>query len=238
MTNLPYNSLQIKDLGFIPYQDAYDLQATTCNAMSQDAKLCKDHPDIKSGGGILYLLEHQPPVITVTRKALRSNHIIATPEQLESLGIETHETDRGGDVTYHGPGQLVAYPIINLKNYHLGVRDYVNLLERAVIATIAHFGITGQIDPAATGVWVEIAPGKTAKICAMGVRVVRWVTMHGLALNVNPDLSHFKLIVPCGLVGRSVTSIADVLGLDNMPSMSVVKEILAAELVGLLEGRV
>jgi lipoyl(octanoyl) transferase len=148
------------------------------------------------------------------------------------------ETDRGGDITYHGPGQLVAYPILDLNAFGLRLHSYMRFLEDVVIATIAGFGITGVRDPGATGVWVAperggaeaSAPGGAArKICAMGVRVSRWVSMHGLALNVTTNLAHFDLIVPCGLAGRAVTSMERELG-AACPSMDEVKAALVRSL--------
>jgi lipoyl(octanoyl) transferase len=137
--------------------------------------------------------------------------------------VTVAETDRGGDITYHGPGQLVAYPILDLQRLALRIHGYMRLLESAVIAAIARFGVVGHRDACATGVWVggdplrapeacadpcSAAPTGGRKICAMGVRVSRWATMHGLALNVSTNLDHFGLIVPCGLLGRPVTSLA------------------------------
>jgi lipoyl(octanoyl) transferase len=159
--------------------------------------------------GRLLLVEH-PPVVTMTRRAGVAGHLLATPAMLARAGVAVEETDRGGDITYHGPGQLVAYPILDLNLLNLGLHDYMRMLESIVIAACGRFGIGARRDPGATGVWVDRrgpdGPLAPAKICAMGVRVRRWITMHGLALNVTTDLEHFNLIVPCGLVGRPVTS--------------------------------
>lgn len=162
--------------------------------------------------GRILTVEHDP-VITITRRPGVSAHLLASPELLDSRGVEVHETDRGGDITYHGPGQQVVYPIIDLKSAKARVVEYVRLLEQAVIDAIASFGLEGKRDPEATGVWVSPASGgPDAKICAIGVRVRKWITMHGLALNVRPDMEHFGLIVPCGLAGRPVTSLQRELG--------------------------
>src|SRR5690606_29440764 len=163
-------------------------------------------------------------------------HVLATPGLLARHGVELVETDRGGDVTYHGPGQLVAYPIVDLNRVGLRLHEYMRALEGAVIAAVAGFGVAGERDPAATGVWVPGAVrGESAKLCAMGVRVRRWVSMHGLALNVTTDLSHFGLIVPCGLAGRPVTSLHALLG-DRCPPMAegtaAVVRALGAQLAG------
>jgi lipoyl(octanoyl) transferase len=150
------------------------------------------------------------------------------------MGIGVVETDRGGDVTYHGPGQLVVYPIVDLNLLNLGLHDYMRLLEEAVIRYCATHGISGAREKGATGVWVESAlHGESAKIAAMGVRVRRWVTMHGLSLNINPDLGHFSCIIPCGLVGRPVTSMHQQMG-EGCPSMQEASKDVGLILSGLL----
>jgi len=181
--------------------------------------------------GHILLVEH-PPVITVTRRPDASDHVIAPHATLERLGVQRRETDRGGDVTYHGPGQLVVYPIVDLNTAHLRIHAYIRLLEQGIIDTLAGFGIEGRRDDDATGVWVR-SGGKLAKIAAIGVRVRRWITLHGLALNVDPDMDHFSLIVPCGLEGRPVTSMARLLG-ERCPTPGRAGEALAADLARLL----
>ena len=183
--------------------------------------------------GSLLLVEHDP-VVTVSRRPSAREHLLATPEMLETHGIEVCETDRGGDITYHGPGQIVVYPIVDLNRVGLNLHAYMRLLEDAVIATCVAFGVRADREPGATGVWVssERWGGKSAKVCALGVRVRRWVTMHGLALNVRTDLNHFSTIVPCGLTGRSVTSLELELG-TRCPTQREVRERLVGELVGL-----
>ena len=151
------------------------------------------------------MLEH-PHVYTLGRRGQQS-HILASDEALTQLGVETHFTDRGGETTYHGPGQLVGYPIVNLRRWGGGVRKYVETLEQVLIGTLSEFGITAHSEGKPTGVWVG-----DAKIAAIGVRVSRSVTMHGFALNVCPDLSFFDHIVPCGMPGARVTSMAQELG--------------------------
>jgi lipoyl(octanoyl) transferase len=198
--------------------------------------------------GRLLFVEHVPPVITVSRRPDAREHLTATPEMLARAGVEVCETDRGGDITYHGPGQLVAYPIIDLNTLGLNLHAYMRLLEDVVIATLARFGVEGKRESGATGVWVvsEASPppasktrpppplgageeaGRLSKICAMGVRIRRWVTMHGLALNITTNLEHFDLIVPCGLAGRGVTSLRQLLG-EDCPSMDEVKRVMAGE---------
>ncbi len=180
----------------------------------------------------LLLVEHDPPVITVSRRPGAREHLLASPAQLELSGVEVAETDRGGDITCHAPGQLVAYPILDLNALGLRSRSYLRFLEQVVIDLLAGWGIDGRRDETATGVWVGDAPG--AKICAIGVRISRWVSMHGFALNVTTDLSLFELIVPCGLTGRTVTSLQRELD-PACPSMDEVKARLVARFESALE---
>jgi lipoate-protein ligase B len=153
----------------------------------------------------LLLLEH-PHVFTLGRGADSSN-ILADQQQLQSHSVEVHETGRGGDVTYHGPGQLVGYPIINLKPDRLDVHRYVRDIEEVLIRAIAQFGVVGTRIPDLTGVWVG-----NQKIGAIGVRIARWITSHGFALNINTDLRYFSMIVPCGITDKGVTSLSHLLG--------------------------
>ena len=170
----------------------------------------------------VFTLEHHPPVITVTRRPGVRENLLVTPQHLLEQGIELVETDRGGDITYHGPGQLVAYPILDLNQLGLRIHPYMRLLEDVVISTVAAFGVTAGREEGATGVWVSAGTPEARKIAALGVRLSRWCSMHGLALNVDPDLSHFDLIVPCGLTGRPVTSLRQELG-AQCPSMEDVR---------------
>lgn len=162
-------------------------------------------------GNTLVLLQH-PPVITLgARTRGKPSNIVASAEALAVAGVTVHETGRGGDVTYHGPGQLVGYPILDLKPDRCDVHQYVRDLEDVLIRVIARFGIEGRRIVGLSGVWVGEA-GREAKIAAIGVRISRWITSHGFALNVSTDLNHFGLIVPCGIVDRDVTSMEQVLG--------------------------
>ena len=164
---------------------------------------------------VLLLLEHYP-TLTLGKSAKLSN-LLVNEEKLGAEGVSVHYTDRGGDITYHGPGQLVVYPIINLQQRGRDVEGYIRGLEQTVIATLADFSIKAGRDEEHVGVWVG-----SEKICAIGVRISKRITMHGLALNVNPNLSHFSFITPCGIVGRGVTSMAKLLG--TAPLMETVKE--------------
>lgn len=173
----------------------------------------------------IFTVEHDPPVITLTRRPGVRDHLLATSHQLLEHGIELVETDRGGDITYHGPGQLVAYPILDLNRLRLRIHPYMRLLEDVVIETVGVFGIQAGREDGATGVWVAAGTPHARKIAALGVRLSRWCSMHGLALNVDPDLSHFDMIVPCGLSGRPVTSLRHELG-EAAPSMARVRDTL------------
>jgi lipoyl(octanoyl) transferase len=192
-------TIDVRDLGKMPYGDALALQRSEQQAVIADRGL--------GGRQVLLLVEHDPPVVTVTRRPDAASHVLVDKMALAKRGIELHQTDRGGDVTWHGPGQLVAYPVLDLNRLGLRLHDYMRWLEGCVIEVLASFDIHGHRDSEATGVWVDHAGG-SRKIAAMGVRVSRWVSMHGLALNVDPDLTQFEVIVPCGLHGRRVTSMA------------------------------
>jgi lipoyl(octanoyl) transferase len=225
--------LQVRDLGTMAYADALALQRQLQACVIAQRETEDDAPAETSSLGYLLLVEHDPPVITISRRKTARSHLIASDVQLAQAGVQVAETDRGGDITYHGPGQLVVYPIVDLNRLGLRLHGYMRLLEQIVIDTLAGFGIDGHRDDRATGVWVETdaaqewqppgGEGPSSKICAMGVRVSRWVTMHGLALNVTTNLDHFNLIVPCGLAGRSVTSLQQQLG-PSCPDMADVKQ--------------
>jgi lipoyl(octanoyl) transferase len=192
------------DLGRFEYQAAWDLQ------QALQAELIEHHsPEY------LLFVEH-PPTITIGRRGT-ADEVVAPRKVLEARGITVTQTDRGGQVTYHGPGQIVAYPILDLQAHSLGLHDYMRLLEESVIRTIAEYGVKGYRVEGRTGVWV----GKE-KICAMGIRVRRWCTIHGLALNVDTDLNHFGMIIPCGIRDRGVTSLKVLLG-DAAPSNDAVR---------------
>ncbi len=218
--------IDFEDLGRLDYAPAY---ARQCELVDEIVAARESDPGVRRAA--ILLVEH-PPLITVTRRPGAAEHVTASADALRQAGVAVLETDRGGDVTYHGPGQLVVYPIVDLNAFGLRLHDYMRLLERAVIRAIGAFGVRGHRDVCATGVWVggsETAAGADtgcgaggAKICAMGVRVRKWVSMHGLAINVSTNLEHFGLIVPCGLVGRSVTSLERELG-ELCPSMDAVK---------------
>jgi len=209
--------LRVLDLGRIGYADALALQRETHERLVAGRE--------QGAPMTVFLLEHAPPVVTVTKRVGAAEHVLASDALLASHGIERVETDRGGDVTYHGPGQLVAYPILDLQRLGLKVHPYVRWLEQCIIDTLADDGLAGLRDPSATGVWVGSGGAPERKIAAIGVRFSRFASMHGFALNVAPDLAHFGLIVPCGLQ-RPVTSLAHELG-GRAPSVDAVKRRVA-----------
>jgi lipoate-protein ligase B len=213
--------MRCEDLGLMEYRQAWARQEAT-------------HAEVLAGGEERVLLVEHPPVITFGRRPGVDGNLIASSDQLARLGVDVVQSDRGGDITFHGPGQLVAYPIVRLNDHGLSVGAYVHGLEDAVIATLAEFGIVASKDRAAVGVWTDDS-GRAAKICALGVRIKRGVSLHGLALNVETDLRYFDLIVPCGLTGRPVTSMRKIMG-DAVPPMEQVKEVLRGQLDRMLSG--
>jgi lipoyl(octanoyl) transferase len=197
---------QVRRLGVVPYEEALELQRTLVEARKADRI-----PDQ------LLLLQH-PPVITLGAKVRNdSSHVLATREALNEAGVALFEAGRGGDVTYHGPGQLVGYPILDLRPDRCDVHRYVRDLEDVMIDIAARFGIRAERVPGLTGAWV----GRN-KLAAIGVRISRWITSHGFALNVSTDLAHFGLIVPCGIADRGVTSLGELLGAP--PEMQAVED--------------
>ena len=220
--------IEVEDLGRLGYAEGLERQRREHEAVL----------GAREAGGPLIarilVVEHDP-VLTVSKRPSARENIVVGRERLDALGIEVHETDRGGDITYHGPGQVVVYPIVDLNRVGLNLHAYMRLLEEAVIRTCATYGLEADREEGATGVWVPSSahPGQRAKICAMGVRVRRWVTMHGLALNVTTDLGHFETIVPCGLTGRAVTSLHAELG-DGAPAQQEAASEVCDQLVRLL----
>jgi lipoyl(octanoyl) transferase len=215
MAQMP-TPIVVNDLGRMAYRDAWDVQERV-------------HQGVVAGGPETILTVEHPPVITLGRRAESIVNLIARPEELARQNIELVHSDRGGDITFHGPGQIVAYPIIRLADHGLSVSGYVHRLEAIVIATLAEIGIEARADPKAVGVWTDDG-GHPAKICAIGVRIRRGASLHGLALNVDIDLGGFAHIIPCGLENRAVTSVAKILG-ENSPSFQAVKENLIRHLI-------
>ena len=203
---LKNRNLLYADLGLIDYKDAWDLQKHTFELRYQ-----------KKISDIIYLLEH-PHTYTLGKVADKKN-LIGSKEYLENKKISVYNIDRGGDITYHGPGQIVGYPIIDLNEWQNDTHKYLRALEEVIIRTCGHYGIMGIRDPKYTGVWIE-----NRKIAAIGVKISRWITMHGFAFNVNTDLSLFTGIIPCGIVDKEVTSLQK--ELSRSVSIPEVKKIL------------
>jgi lipoate-protein ligase B len=207
----------VSDLGLMPYRDAWAVQE-------------RAHAEVLEGGEEQLLLVEHPPVITLGRRGSVPAHLLATPEALARAGVELVQSDRGGDITFHGPGQVVAYPIVRLNDHRLSVGGYVRKLETAIIDSLADVGIGARREEGAVGIWCDAGANSGAKVCAIGVRIKRGVSLHGVALNVTTDLNYFNLIVPCGLAGRPVTSVSKILG-DASPPIERVRQVLANRLV-------
>lgn len=183
----------------IPYLEAWQRQTAWLEAVIDAKKRGVDYENR------IFMCEH-PHVYTLGRSGKDSNMLL-TSKQLEAIGATLFHIDRGGDITYHGPGQLVCYPVLNLEEFHLGLRDYIHGLEEAVIRVCAGYGVEAARLEKATGVWLEGKTSRARKICAIGVRCSHYVTMHGLALNVNTDMRYFSYIHPCGFIDKGVTSL-------------------------------
>lgn len=193
------------DLGRVDYEEALALQTTAFNTLLA-AKAEQSATD-----NHLFFCEHQP-VLTIGKSGKESN-LLMPEELLVKRGVSFYHINRGGDITYHGPGQITGYPVFDLETWQLGLKQYIDQLEEVIIRLLALYGIKGERLPGATGVWIDpTIPGKARKICAIGVKSSRYVTMHGFALNVNTDLSYFSLINPCGFVDKGVTSLEKELG--------------------------
>lgn len=215
------NVCRFEFLGRRPYREVWDLQ----ESVLEEVKSAKVQGI--TGKNRLYFVEHDP-VFTIGRSGKDSN-MLATAALLQARQAEFIHVDRGGDVTYHGPGQLVGYPIFNLEEFGLGVKRYVFGIEEAVIRSLSVYGIAGERLQGATGVWIEPHTSRARKICAIGVKCSRYVSMHGFALNVNTDLSYFSLINPCGFTDKGVTSLQKELGreMDYAHVMETVKAAFA-----------
>lgn len=207
-----------QDLGKMPYQAAWDYQE----------KLLQENVKKKSTVGgqqltvnHLLFVEH-PPVYTLGKSGNMDN-VLMSDDELQANNIEFFHTNRGGDITFHGPEQIVGYPILDLEKFYTDIGKYLRNIEEVIILTMAEYGIKGDRSSGETGVWIEPGvPGKERKICAIGVRCSRWITMHGFAFNVNTDLSYFNNIIPCGIVNKQVTSMQKELG--HSLDMQEVKE--------------
>ena len=225
----------VHDLGLVDYQDALDYQLQLFNQII-DIKLKnrKNNTKIETDNHLIFV-EH--PNVYTLGKSCDINNLLLNKNELDDKKIQFFNTNRGGDITCHGPGQIVCYPILDLDNFFTDIHKYLRFLEETIIRTLNDFGIVSERSQNETGVWIDSDLVFSRKICAMGVKASRWVTMHGLALNVNNDLSYFENIIPCGISNKSVTSIQKETG-RNISLNQVTKiitqhfiEIFSAELV-------
>ena len=193
-----------QDLGLIDYKEAWDYQEKLFNEILDVKK--NNRKENRQDPTLSYLLFCEHPHVYTLGKSGDENNLLVNEDYLMSRGATFYKINRGGDITYHGPGQIVGYPILDLDNFFTDIHKYLRFLEEAVILTLADYGIESTRSDGETGVWLDVGGEKARKICALGVRSSRWVTMHGFAFNVNCDLSYFGNIIPCGIVDKSVTS--------------------------------
>ncbi|MBA22496.1 MAG: lipoyl(octanoyl) transferase [Flavobacteriales bacterium] len=223
--------IQVKDLKNIAYQPAWNFQEKILKEIV-DLKILNRRNETQQPTPNYFLWVEHPPVITLGKSGA-IDHLLLNEEQLKERGIEYYKTNRGGDITFHGPGQVVGYPILDLENFFTDIHKYLRLLEEMVILTLKEYGLEGTRSPGETGVWLDVGTPFARKICALGVKASRWVTMHGFAFNVNTDLAYFDFIVPCGIQGKGVTSLKA--ELKNEISLLEVKEKLAKHFQNLFE---
>ena len=220
-----------KDLGLIDYKKCWDYQEKIFNGIllikSTNRKKNKSDPT----NNYLLFCEH-PHVYTLGKSGDQKNLLVNT-NYLKSRGATFYKSNRGGDITYHGPGQIVGYPILDLDNFFTDIHKYLRFLEEAVILTLKEFGVKGERSKGETGVWIDVGSNEARKICALGVKSSRWVTMHGFAFNINTDLAYFNNIIPCGIIDKQVTSLKKELG--KKLDIQVVKEKLKIHLTSLFK---
>lgn len=217
-------TIQFLELGQMDYKEAWDYQEQLFKEIL-DIKIAnrREEADTETPNYLL-LIEH-PHVYTLGKSGDMANMLL-NEKQLEAKGASFYKINRGGDITYHGPGQIVGYPILDLENFFTDIHKYLRLLEEMVILTLAEYGIAGTRSEGETGVWLDVGTPFARKICAMGVRASRWVTMHGFALNVNADLGYFDNIIPCGIRGKAVTSLNVELGAVKVNEDEVKEKLL------------
>jgi lipoyl(octanoyl) transferase len=215
-----------EDLGTIDYKDAWDYQEKLFDQVVSEKKKYDGNDD--SGQKALnYLLFCEHPHVYTLGKSGQQNNLLINDEFLKKINATYYKINRGGDITYHGPGQIVGYPIIDLEQFDLQIKKYIYLLEESIIKTLAHYNINADRMEKATGVWLDKdKPGEARKICAIGVRASRFVTMHGFAFNINTDLNYFNYINPCGFTDKGVTSLEKETGnkIDIENTKSILKE--------------
>ncbi|MDB4126753.1 lipoyl(octanoyl) transferase LipB [Flavobacteriales bacterium] len=223
--------VSFKDLGLIDYKQCWEFQEELfAEILAVKSSNRKENKTISTKNHLIFC-EH-PHVYTLGKSGDEKN-LLVNEDYLKSRGATFHRINRGGDITYHGPGQIVGYPILDLDNFFTDIHKYLRFLEEAVIMTLKEYGLASERSPGETGVWFDVGTSKARKICALGVKSSRWVTMHGFAFNVNSDLSYFGNIIPCGITDKSVTSLQKELGKEI--NMNEVKNKLKAHLIELFE---
>ena len=223
--------VSFKDLELIDYKECWDYQEELfAEILAVKSSNRKENKTVSTKNHLIFC-EH-PHVYTLGKSGNEKN-LLVNEDYLKSRGATFHKINRGGDITYHGPGQIVGYPILDLDNFFTDIHKYLRFLEEAVILTLKEYGLESERSPGETGVWFDVGTPKARKICALGVKSSRWVTMHGFAFNVNADLSYFGNIIPCGITDKSVTSLQKELG--KKLDMGEVKNKLKAHLIELFE---
>ena len=217
-------SVTIKDLGVIDYKKCWDYQEELFKSVV-DIKI-KNRRQSLNLQTLNYLLFVEHPHVYTLGKSGDISNLLINESQLEQRGAKFYKINRGGDITYHGPGQIVGYPILDLDNFFTDIHKYLRFLEEVIILTLKEYGLSASRNPGKTGVWLGVETPFARKICAMGVRASRWVTMHGFALNANVDLSYFDNIIPCGITNNSVTSLNKELGVENVDLSEVKQKVI------------
>ena len=217
-------TIQLQDLGYKDYKETWDYQEKIFQEIL-DIKIQNRREERQDETPNYFLFVEHPHVYTLGKSGDFSN-LLLSEKQLETKGATFYKINRGGDITYHGPGQIVGYPILDLENFFTDIHKYLRFLEEAIILTLAEYNIIGTRSEGETGVWLGVGTPFARKICALGVRASRWVTMHGFALNVNADLGYFDNIIPCGIKGKAVTSLNVELGVEKVNEDEVKKKIL------------
>ena len=227
-------SIQFQDLGLKDYKETWDLQEEIFKkTVAIKVRNRRENAGLSTPNHFLFVSHAH--VYTLGKSGDLSN-LLLNEEQLKTKGANYYKINRGGDITYHGPGQIVGYPILDLENFFTDIHKYLRLLEETIILTLADYGLEASRSQGETGVWLDVGTPFARKICALGVRASRWVTMHGFALNVNTDLGYFDHIIPCGIRGKSVTSLRVELKKDQVDENEV-KEKLLKHFLNLFEAQ-
>jgi len=216
--------IQVQDLGLKDYKETWDFQEELFQNIVQ-AKVQNRCENINKPTPNHFLFVSHPHVYTLGKSGDLSN-LLLKEQQLQDKGASFYKINRGGDITYHGPGQIVGYPILDLDNFFTDIHKYLRLLEEVIILTLSDYGLKATRSKGETGVWLDVDTPFARKICAMGVRASRWVTMHGFALNVNTDLGYFDHIIPCGISGKAVTALNVELGQKQIDEAEVKQKLL------------